>query len=156
MKMIKKSVILAIVLLILIYLFFFLTTSVRFAMFVNWGVYLPKNKKNEVVFEDFFRTGDQITILTFDDSNQLKKMIKMNGFAIFKFDNYSYIDEKIEEFYNRLSDEGKNFFSNMQLKNILNVESDNYYLVKEKGGQSFLILILSLREKTMYCLTTIR
>ena len=83
-------------------------------------------------------------------------MIKMNGFAIFKFDNYSYIDEKIEEFYNRLSDEGKNFFSNMQLKNILNVESDNYYLVKEKGGQSFLILILSLREKTMYCLTTIR
>ena len=45
MKMIKKSVILAIVLLILIYLFFFLTTSVRFAMFVNWGVYLPKIKK---------------------------------------------------------------------------------------------------------------
>ena len=156
MKMIKKSVILAIALLILIYLFFFLSTSVRFAMFVNWGVYLPKPKKNEVVFEDFFRTGDQITILTFDDSDQLKKMIKMNGFAMFRFDNYSYIDEKIEEFYNRLSDEGKNFFSNMQLKNILNVESDNYYLVKEKDGQSFLILILSLREKTMYCLTTIR
>lgn len=155
----KKQIVIIIMFWLIIFLVFcfFQIKNVQVDTFINWHIYLPNIKDEKIIYDTFFRDGDTITILTVDDFNSIEKIIRKNNFQVINTKNIDNINEKIQNFYGNLSDDGKSSFtSNLDLDNILNLSKENYYLFKSKNNnRSYLILLLDVNEKVIYSFNSI-
>ncbi len=148
----KKTILMAVLLIISVFLFFVLSASTQFAMFINWGLYFPNATKSDIVFDDFFRDGDQIFVYTISDNKQLDKMIEINKFIPLD-NNDEIISTYLYSFHNRLNEDGKNIFSDMEFDKLSNYD---FFLIKGSNKKSFIILLLSIDNSEVHCLTSIR
>lgn len=119
----KKKIILIIIFWIIFLIFCLLSIKdSQFNAFVNWHIYLPNIKEEEIVYDNFFREGNTISILTIGNYNAVEKLIKKNNFKIINAENIDEISEKIQIFYNSLNSDGKNSFdNNIDIENIINL-----------------------------------
>ncbi len=155
----KKQIVIIIMFWLIIFLVFCFSQikNVQVDTFINWHVYLPNIKDEKIIYDTFFGDGDTITILTVDDFNSIEKIIRKNNFQVINTKNIDNINEKIQNFYENLSDDGKSSFTNnLDLDNILNLSKENYYLFKSKNNnRSYLILLLDVNEKVIYSFNSI-
>ena len=150
------------ILLIPFFIIIFVLYGKSIEVFVNWNIYLPSIKENNIIFEDFFRNGDRISILTLSNSKKVSQTIKINHFETIQSENIDTIREILQSFFNGLSNDGKQSFdNNINIEQILDCSENNYYLYKtkkEKGheSESFTLLILDSEKKIIYEFTSIR
>lgn len=155
----KKQIVIIIMFWLIIFLVFCFSQikNVQVDTFINWHIYLPNIKDEKIIYDTFFGDGDTITILTVGDFNSIEKIIRKNNFQVINTKNIDNINEKIQNFYENLSDDGKSSFtSNLDLDNILNLSKENYYLFKSKNNnRSYIILLLDVNEKVIYSFNSI-
>lgn len=156
----KKPIILIIVFWVVVLLFYccFNISGKQIAEFINWHIYLPSIKKNNVVFDDFSRNGDQISILTFKNSSAINKLIDWNKLNEVNSENIAKVKEKIDFFYNRLGENGKaSFDDNIDFSSLLDLSRNYYYLFKiDNDNESFIILLLDIENSQLYDFISIR
>lgn len=71
----KKKVIL-IIFALLIYLYISLS-GIQIEAYINWSIYLPKEKNIDTIYTYDYREGEDLLILTYNKAN-LKKVINKN------------------------------------------------------------------------------
>lgn len=156
----KKEIILIIVFwsVILLCYCFFNISGKQIAEFINWHIYLPSIKENSIIFDDFSRNGDQISILTFKNSSAINKLIGWNKFNEVNSENIVKVKEKIALFYNRLGENGKSSFNdNIDFSSLLDLSRNYYYLFKiDNDNESFIILLLDTENSQLYDFISIR
>jgi hypothetical protein len=134
----------------------FLIINSKLDLYVNWNIYFPGIQRRIVIFDDFFQDGDQISIFKCYSKRNIKKIKNKNGFIKITSENIDEVQENLLNFYNGISTEGKEKYDkNINTNQIVNLESDNYYLIKREE-KSYIILILDMRNKRIYTFITVR
>lgn len=153
MKKKSKILLIFIIPLVFILIFLCLCNSTRFANFVNWKIVLPKFQKEDIIFTDFFQDGEQLAILTFKTDKQVKKLISSNHLSTINSENISEVKEQIHFFHDKLKDDFK-----VLLESNINdslIKDCDYYLIKRKYNDSFIILLLNSKTRKLYWLEMI-
>lgn len=150
----KKRIFVLLTVVISILIFLYLSTSARFANFVNWKIILPKFQKEDIIFTDFFQDGEKFAIFTFKTDKQVKKLISSNHLNTINSENISEVKEQIHFFHNQLKDDFKALLES-NINNLL-IEDCDHYLIKRKYSDSFIILLLNSKTRKLYWLEMVR
>lgn len=138
---------------------FFLITYNKLNLYINWKIYLPGIQRRIVIFDNFFRDGDQISIFKYYNKIKMKAIKDINHFNSISSENIDDIEEKLLDFYNGLSMDTKGidgkevYDKNINNEQLLN--TDNYYLIKQED-KTYIILILDMKNKRLYTFITVR
>lgn len=153
----KKIFIILISLIVLIIGFIHIDSKLD--LYINWKIYLPGIQRRTIIYDDFFRTGDQISIFKYYSKWKMKSIRDINHFDRLSPENIDNIRESLLDFYNRLGsnfekDNGKkNYDESINISQLLNI--NNYYLIKRKD-ESYIIMIMDMNAKKLYTFITVR
>jgi len=153
----KKIIRILIILIVLIVCFIHVDSKLD--LYINWKIYLPGVQRRTVIYDSFFRTGDQISIFKYYNKGKMKMIRDMNHFDRISPENIYNIQENLLDFYDRLGpntdkDSGKvKYDENIQIKQLLNI--NNYYLIKRED-ESYIIMIMDMNNKKIYAFISVR
>lgn len=154
----KKRIIVIVIVLVMFVVSFFVVNS-KLDLYINWKIYLPGIQKRMVVFDNFFRNGDQISVFKYHSKWKMRLISDINHFNKISSKDIENIRANLTVFYNGLGfnqkgESGKaKYDKTVNTNRLLNV--DNYYLIKKENGD-YIILILDMADKRLYAFITIR
>lgn len=154
----KNKIILALIISLTIIISFFVVDS-KLDLYINWKIYLPGIQKRTIIFDNFFRDGDQISIFKYHSKEKMKLVRDINHFDKISSKNSEDIKDLLNDFYNKLGYNQKGEGGQSKYNKYVNINkllsTNNYYLIK-KENKSYIILILDMEDKLLYTFITIR
>lgn len=129
-----------------------------FDIAINWNIYLPLISKEETIFMDVFQDGDVIRLISFENKKKTKRVLNKYNFIKVDSKNKDDIKIKINNFYERLNDEGKEIFDNkFDINSMTSEKSGNYYYLKsEYKEKSFIIFLYDSKSDVFYLFESVR
>lgn len=153
----KKIIIILVVFLALILIFVHVDSKLD--LYINWKIYLPGIQRRTVIYDNFFRQGNQISIFKYHSKGKMKLIRDINHFDKISSKNTKEIQTFLSDFYNHLGYNQKGEGGQSKYNKYINtnqlLSTNNYYLLKEKN-ESYIILILDMENKRLYTFITIR
>lgn len=155
----KKIIVIGIVLVVLVVGFLIINSKID--LYINWKIYLPGIQRRTVVYDDFFRDGDEISVFKYHSKWKMRLIRDINHFNKISSEDIENIRANLTDFYNGLGSNQKGesgkakYDKNVDINQLLNI--NNYYLIKRKNNnKSYIILVLDVVDRRLYTFITIR
>ena len=150
----KYIISLAIILIVVCIIIIFLNNH-RITLYINWKIYLPKPQKIDIIYNFQYREGEDLEIWKYDEKD-IKKITNKEIFKNIDETNKGFIQQKLKEYYEVLSDTNKQLF-NDNVNTLLLLDKSNYfaYISKENDIRTWLLLIINSKTNEMYYFSNI-
>ena len=152
--MYKKYIITLIIITIVFFIIVMGLNNPRVIAYMNWKIYLPKPQKIDIIYNFEFSEGEDLEIWYYKE-NKIQKIINSKYFKNINKSNKEFLEEKLNNYYQKLNDDEKELF-NKNTKTTLLLE-DNYFAYVEKGydSETWALFILDYRSCKLYYISDV-
>lgn len=120
---------------------------------INWGIYLPKPIKNNIIYRFDYKEGDDFEIWEYSNS-KLEKVKSKNYFNVLTDTDINDVKNYINVYYEEINKEEKSKFNaNFDINKIV-VPGNYYALIREENN--YLLLLLDDIDNKIYYMNHIR
>lgn len=151
-KILIFILIFVIILFIPILLISFLTNE-RTALYINWGINIPRANNVNIIYNYEFREGEDLEIWNYK-TEDIEKIAKNDNFKSIDEENKEIIEEKLNDYYRILDDNEKKLFNtNVDVQALL--LPNNHFAYISEDDITWLLLILDSENCKLYYFSNI-